>query len=223
MSDVRQAILSLTLRAGAVPVDYTPLRTIAQNCIEIRETIQTLAVSGTPTSHEITDYHGDTGNTTYRAAASTAMSAAGGNTGHGCFRGKDAVSFGLQAVGGGASVTIGGGEEYELVDMVVLDKDGQPVTDKEGKIVTQKVNPCAQDQVTLATIYNGTNGTPAQRAMAATTAVAASPAAARGLERVVADPKLVALFAEPAPAIECSEPTKPAFNLTQKKWTCQPH
>lgn len=144
--------------------------------------------------------------TVYRAAASTAMSAAGGTQGHGCFRGKGAFSLGLQAVGGGVSATIGGGEEYELVDMVVLNDKGVPVKDAEGKIVTQKVNPCVQDQITLATIYNGTNGTPAQRAMAATTAAAASPAASQGLNRVIVSPALVTLFGGTAPA---SEPATP--------------
>jgi hypothetical protein len=183
----------VTLAPGSVAPTATAGVTLAPGSVAPSATVERGAVA---------NENNYSSSTVYRAAASTAMSSAGGTQGHGCFRGKGAVSLGVQAVGGGASVTFGGGTEYELVDIEVVDEKGVPLKDADGKIVTRRGNICAQDQVTLATIYNGTNGTPAQRAMAATTAAAASPAANQGLNRVMANRDLVSLFGGTAPANE---------------------
>lgn len=116
--------------------------------------------------------------TTYKAAAASAISGGAGNMGHGCFRGKGGFSLGLQTVAGGASVTIGGGEEYEISKIKTIDAQGNEV-EIEG-------NLCAIDQINQSTIAAGatpyaTNG---QIRLGALTAAKASPDVGRAMAEI---------------------------------------
>ncbi len=150
-----------------------------------------------PSSASVDGSNNNTTNFRTKAAAASANSSGVFSSGHGCFRAKGGVSFGIQTVAGGVSATFGGGEEYATSTL--------KTTDANGKEIEVEVNQCAMDQIDQAVIANG--GTPyatdGQIAHAAATAAEASPNANRALTRVMdatTGAALVAAFGRQTPA-----------------------
>lgn len=145
-------------------------------------TVTTSSATTGPSSASVDGSNNNTTNFRTKNSPATAYAFPVHTIGHGCFRAKPGVSFGLQTFAFGVSTALGGGEEYATSTL--------KTTDANGKEIEVTVNQCASDEITRLVVDKGMQlGAPLPALILAVKTAANSSESVRSALDSMADPK----------------------------------
>ena len=153
--------------------------------------------------------------TNYKAAAASAIAPnLITSNGNGCFRGKGGVSVGISTVAGGVSFGIGGGTEYEMVNIEFTDTDKTKYT--------KKIHHCVSDNAAMMVIQNGQNPNASRgdKVVAVTTAASMSPHVMGALQSGAANKAALAFLFDD---VATKEPLRCRTSIRTWEWACGPN